>query len=36
MRSEELHADVLRLYERIRAGLGLKESELEVVRRSRE
>jgi hypothetical protein len=35
MRTEELHADVLDLYERIRAGLGLAESELEVVRRSR-
>jgi len=35
MRAEELHADVLDLYERIRAGLGLAESELEVVRRSR-
>lgn len=33
MRAEELHADVISLYERIRVGLGLTEPELQVIRR---
>jgi hypothetical protein len=33
MRADELHADVLDLYDRIRAGLGLHEAPLEVLRR---
>ncbi|MFP6639624.1 MAG: hypothetical protein VCC04_05225 [Myxococcota bacterium] len=35
MRTDELHTDVIRLYERIREGLGEPEPLLEVVRRSR-
>jgi len=33
MRRDELHADILALYDRIRVGLGLTESAFEVVRR---
>ena len=35
MRADEFHADVIRLYERIREGLGVAEPLPEVVRRSR-